>query len=307
MTKHIRKEYVDILTELYPTSTPISEIASRLNISKHTVQIYARKLGLKRQNRTVSNAILPEHAELIKSMYEHGDLDVLSSLVGKSKHAISEWCRRRKLRRQIDASRKGDISTLLDKSLQSFYWLGMLASDGYISKDGHLMFSQGEKDKDVVFAFAEYTKSSVYEFSTCSGYSGITRKVYRVNIKDAVVGRQLRELWGLKDTDQKTYSSITSYFIENEQQAKAFFIGFFDGDGSMQLGSGKLELHSNWLHFLNKLVSFMHFDFEGKINKRGYAIIFIKRNVMRQLKQFIINNNILHNPRKWDFPLLDTH
>lgn len=302
MTKHIKKEYSDVLNELYPTAMPIDEIAEKMKLSKNTVEVYARKLGLSRPKPEPWNSLSEKDERLILDMYEYGDFDELSSLVGRSKHAISEWARKRGIKRQTNDKRKGDISILLNDSLQSFYWLGLLASDGYVSKDGHLMFSQGEKDKEIVESFASYIKSSVYEFKVESGYNIQTRKIYRVNVKDINVGKQIRNLWGMNNTDQKTYSSISSNFLKTKDQAMAFLIGFFDGDG--YLGSnfvGSIEVHSNWLQFLNEICKLVGLDYEGKINKRGYARIYIKKSFMIRLKEFITVNNLTHNHRKWNF------
>jgi DNA-binding transcriptional regulator WhiA len=301
MTKHIKKEYVDTLSELYPTQIPISEIADRMKLSKHTVEVYARKLGLSRPKPEPWNALSEKDERLILDMYEYGDFDELSKLVNKSKHTISEWVRKRGLKRQVNDKRNGDLSILLNESLQSFYWLGLLASDGYVSKDGHLMFSQGEKDKDIVYSFAEYLNSSVYIFEVESGYNLTKRVIYRVNVKDYNVGKSIRTLWGLSDTDQKTYSSISSDFIKSKEQAMAFLIGFFDGDGHKTKDNrGKIEVHSNWLQFLNTLCKLVELDYEGRINKRGFAWIYLSKLFMGNLKQFIDENNLTHNTRKWN-------
>lgn len=302
MTKHIKQEYIDTLSELYPTQIPIAEIANRMGLSSNTVEVYARKLGLSRPKPEPWNALSEKDERLIIDMYEYGDFDELAKLVNKSKHTISEWARRRGLKRQINSKRNGDLSILLNESLQSFYWLGLLASDGYISKDGHLMFSQGEKDKDIGYALAEYLNSNVYIFEVESGYNLTKRVVYRVNVKDYDVGRTIRTMWGLTDTDQKTYSSISSDFIKTKEQAMAFLIGFFDGDGHItKKYDGRIEVHSNWLQFLNTLCRLVELNYEGKINARGYARIIIKGSYIKTLKQFILDNNLVHNKRKWSF------
>lgn len=301
MTKHIKKEYSDVLNELYPTSISIDEIAERMKLSKHTVEVYARKLGLSRPKPEPWNSLSEKDERLILDMYEYGDFDELSQLVGRSKHAISEWARKRGIKRQININRNGDISILLNGSLQSFYWLGLLASDGYVSKDGHLMFSQGEKDKDIVESFALYVNSAVYQFEVESGYNTQPRTLYRVNVKDINAGKEIRNLWGLDDEDQKTYSSISSEFLKTKEQAMAFLIGFFDGDGYLRPNfAGKIEVHSNWLQFLNEICKLVGLDYEGKINNRGYARITIKKSFMLQLKAFIESNNLVHNQRKWN-------
>lgn len=301
MTNHIKEEYRSVLCELYPTSIPIEQIAEKMKLSRNTVEVYARKLGLSRPKPEPWNSLSEKDERLILDMYEYGDFDELSKLVGRSKNTISEWARKRGIKRQINSKRNGDISILLNNSLQSMYWLGLLASDGYISKDGHLMFSQGEKDKDIVESFASYIGSTVYEFEVNSGYNNQSRKIYRVNVKDEIIGKEIRKLWGMSDIDQKTYSSISSEFLKTKEQAMAFLIGFFDGDGCLRSDhAGKIEVHSNWLQFLNEICRLVELNYEGKINNRGYARIIIKKSFMIQLKDFAASNHLAHNQRKWN-------
>lgn len=301
MKRYIKDEVKVVLEKLYPTETPIEDIAKQVNLSVNTLKCYASSLGLSRPKLDSWNK-LPKHEEqaIIKN-YQYGDLDALAKTLGKTKHAITEWARRRGIKRMVVGNRKGDLTPLLDESLQSFYWLGLLASDGYVSKDGHVMFSQGEKDRDIVSKFADYVDSSVYEYITESGYSGNKRTIYRVNVKDKDIGPTIRKMWGMSDDDVKTYSGISSDFIESEDQAKAFLIGFFDGDGHLtRYKGGNLEVHGNWMTFLNNLFAKLNCSSLAKVNKRGYAHAYISVNLMKELKQFIDQHSLVHNERKWN-------
>lgn len=302
MTVNIKKEYREQLIKMYPSSEyTIDQIAEIMGVSRHTVTSYAKKLGLSRPKAESWNKLSESDERMIMENYEYGDFDELSNKIGKSKHAISEWARKRGLVRKIEVRRNGDLSKLLDGSLESCYWHGVLASDGYISKNGHLMFSQGEKDKDVVFSFAKFIDSKVYEFDVESGYKLEKRRIYRVNVSDKKIGKQIREMWGLKDGEQKTYSGMKLDFLDTEDKAKAFFIGMFDGDGYLTKNKiGKIEIHKNWLQCLIELNFKCRFESKIKINKRGFANLFLKKSSMSLLKKFINEFNIPHNPRKWD-------
>lgn len=245
----------------------------------------------------------------IRENYEYGDLNELSKRIKRRKHTISEWARRHGLKRIIktipiknrdNIYRKGDISSLLNGSLQSFYWLGQLASDGYISKNGHLMFSQSEKDKHIVYEFADFVKSNVYIFTGSDGFAKRKSLTYRVNIQDHILGKKIREMWNLKDGQRKTYSSISLDFISTKEEALAFFAGFHDGDGSYyKKGNGKIEIHSSWLKTLNLLCEKCEFLSRAKINKRGYTNLYIKVSDMNDISNFLIEKNIFHNKRKY--------
>lgn len=304
MSCYINTEVEKRLRVMYPSDDyTIQQICDELNYSKSTVMIYASHLGLKRSKK-FKNSLSDIEEKLLRDNYEYGDLEVLSNTLNKSKHAIMELARKRQLRRKVNIQRNGDISILLDGSIQSFYWLGLLASDGYISNTGHLMLSQSGKDKEIIYKFAEYIKGTVYVFDSKSGYNQIPKTYYRVNIMDPVIGKRIRDMWGMEKDSKKTYSSITSDFIKTKNQAIAFLIGFFDGDGSLRNKlSGRIEVHSNWLRFLNELCDKAELDYTGTITNRGYASVWFGKSSMIIMKRFILENAIIHNHRKWAFEL----
>jgi len=301
-----RDASVSLLTRLYlDPSYTVEDIAAILEIKPHSVTNRARKLGLHRPKQKPPHALSDLHEALLKEHYEYGDLDQLSARMNKNKHAIQELARRRGLERKVNYQRQGDLSKLLDGTLESFYWLGYLAADGYIHESGHLMFSQGELDKASVYQFAEYVKSTVYEYNEVGGYNDKTRLVYRVAVLDDVIGKQIRDMWGLQPGDKKTYKAITYSFLETKEQCQAFLVGFFDGDGSLKKTghAGKIEVYSTWLDILTYLMQKCEFACVPKINKRGYADVYINKIYMPTLYQFCKDNQIKPNTRKWS--LLD--
>jgi hypothetical protein len=297
---------VSLLTRLYldPNYT-VADIANILEVKPHTVMNRAQKLGLHRPKQKPPHALSDLHEALLREHYEYGDLDQLCNLMGKNRHAVGELARRRGLYRQVSCHRQGDLTRLIDGSLESFYWLGYLAADGYIHESGHLMFSQGERDKASVYQFADYVKSTVYEYNESGGYNDKLRPTYRVAVLDDIIGKQIRDMWGLQPGDKKTYKAITYSFLETKEQCQAFLVGFFDGDGSLNKAghAGRIEVHSAWLDVLAYLMQKCEFACVPKINKRGYADVYIKKIYMPTLYQFCKDNGIRPNTRKWS--LLD--
>jgi transposase len=304
MTKNIKPFYAQILQDKYPNlSHSVSDIAQELGLSIQTVRLYARMLKINRPKvkHSFPNKLSEEHEKLLAEHYEYGNAEELTQLMGKNRHAISELARKRGLKRKVVDVRKGDISPLLSKTIESFYWLGYLAADGYISTGGHLMFSQGEKDKESVYKFAEYVKSSVYEFTQNGGYKKAPYQTYRVNVLDPVIGKDIRALWGLSPGDKKTYSSI-NFFLEECSQCRAFLIGFFDGDGYLNSANGgKIEVHSSWFNFLVLLAAYAKMEGKTSINKRRYAELRLRKADMAALKAFGLEHNLPVNSRKWNF------
>lgn len=294
---------VDIakLRELYLNPAwSVKQIAEELGISVHTVRAYATRQRWSRKGFPSHRKFKEDLSSYIKANYSTEDWDTLLAVTGQNKHALQEWARKRGLTREVSGHRRGDISVLLSGDLESFYWLGLLAADGYISKEGHLMFSQGEKDKEMVYKFADYTGSNVYEYNGTGSYTNKPQPTFRVNILDAEIGQKIREMWGVKTGQTKTYASISGTFIKTKQQAEAFLIGFFDGDGHLTTtNAGSIEVHSAWLDFLAGLAVRAELTTRPSINKRGYARLSLSGSKMRYLKQFAIDNALPCNSRKW--------
>lgn len=299
--QYIRKNYY---------SNKTSEIAKHLGLATRQVNTYASNCKLKKDPIVIEcgKIINDKHKELIIKNYEYGDLDELSKKTGKSKHTISEWARRHNLKRKIDITRNGSLSNLISGTLESFYWLGFIAADGYIYKNGHLMVSQSEKDKETIYKLSKYLETSVYIFVAKSSYKENPGKTYRVNISDKIIGNKIREMFNVSDTLSKTYTGISLDFIKTKDQAYSFFCGFIDGDGSLTKSkSYKIECHSSWYKtfecLLKKLLinekDFNLRNIERKDKKVTYVNLSVKKAFSEELRKFAKENNIPCSSRKF--------
>lgn len=257
-------------------------------------------------------SILDENSkQLIMREYEYGNFDNLALQIGKSKHAISEWARRHGLKRKINVRRNGDMTPLISNTLISYYWLGFIAADGYISKNGHFMISQSEKDKQQIEKLSKYLNTSIYllnnKMLSKSSFKN-AKNSYRINIYDREIGGIIRQMFGLGPNDQKTYTSISNSFIPKGNKAKAFLIGYLDGDGSMYSCSCNVECYISWLPFLQGLMKKIGKKWDGhykiiirykKSQNKHYCFFKIYSKLSRYLKEFAENNNLPFNDKKW--------
>jgi len=183
------------------------------------------------------------------------------------------------------------------------YWLGFLYADGYIRerKSGSsLEMKLSIKDKHHLELFRESMGSN---HKIVDGFN-------RVKYKGGVSSSHMSSLAMyssrlVESIKSQGFHSRKTFTIEqpniNDELIHHFIRGFFDGDGYMNKDFiGKIEVHSNWLQFLNTLCKLVELDYEGKINTRGYARILIKKSFIKVLKQFIDENNLTHNTRKWN-------
>ena len=296
------KEYIKeyLIANYEKEDTTWEQMCQDLNLKENTIRCYGTRLGLKKF--TVNHNTLPkEEQDLIFEHYEYGDLDWLCKKLNKNKHALNEWARKRGLKRKVSSTRKSDVKFFMIDELETYYWLGVMAADGYFSSKGHIMLSQGEKDKELVESLAEKAEGKVYEYEVQSGYSEKIRKTYRFNSYDKEVCNYIRNLWGLKEIDQKTYTKLNYDFLNTPDKFKAYLIGFCNGDGGFrETGHIKLECHSSVFNFMELINSHFMDNLKPVINKKGYAQIGINKKECIHLKEFLLKHNLPYHARKWD-------
>lgn len=289
----------------------MKDLSEKTQMKIGTIHGWARKRGLKRKAKrtNLKSRLSEEESDLIYLEYPSGDLDILARKLGKNKHAINEWARKRGIKRTIFAGRKGDLKPLFSKTIESFYWLGLIAADGYVSKTGHLMVSQSEKDKETVDKLAIYLKTNVYLVPKQKTGFDSESLVYRVNVADKILGLKLRRMFDIKDDSPKTYTGINLDFIETKDQAAAFLIGYLDGDGSLNKKclSYKVECHKSWYETLKILINKLPLDMQNiglkigfkKSANKDYCQFYVKNSSSRNLVKFAYDNNIPCSSRKF--------
>lgn len=244
-----------------------------------------------------------EKQNLIRQNYEYGNLDELSKTICKNKHAIQEWARKHGLKRKINILRKGNLTKFLDGSLESFYWLGFHAADGYISKNGHFMLSQSKPEH--LQKLAKFLETEIKTIKSGIGYSGKERISYRVAVYDNKIGSQINNMFNIKT--KKTYDRISIDFLDSLDKAKSFLIGYTDGDGYINKSNIKLQCHKNWFEVYKELYikqnknGCMNIYLEyKKSNNDSYSTARITSSYSRELHQFALKNNLPINEVKWN-------
>ena len=149
----------------------------------------------------------------------------------------------------------GNIKKLLYLNKESCYWLGLIATDGYISKCGTLKVSLCINDSKYLSGLSKYLGCNLnyyYKNRFANRFNG-SKGIVRVKVKDYTYGVKLRELFKIKD--KKTYEPISIDFLKNKYQFFCFFIGMIDGDGSIKKnGRGMcIDMYINQYSFLEKL------------------------------------------------------
>ena len=207
-------------------------------------------------------------------------------------------------------TKKYKLIKLLDESLQSYYILGFLFSDGHFDYSHRITLKIQKTDKQIIDQIAEYLhiNDSVVE----------CEKTYGIVCMDTYTSTVLKEKYNIKSN--KTYEPCKIDNIKGDSFI-SFLIGFIDGDGCIgkRFDTGairiSIKLHKSWEYNLNymskelyKICGISKFPKAVDVKQRGNiytSITFGNKHVIRMLKEFIIKNNIFCLNRKWDKIILE--
>ena len=110
------------------------------------------------------------------------------------------------IKRFVNGKRKGKINKLFNNSNESFYWLGLIIADRYISHDGELKVALAIKDYDYLKKLALFLECGINTYPPYKNCKPNSTGICRVKIKDINEGVKLRNL--LRINGKKTYNPI---------------------------------------------------------------------------------------------------
>lgn len=226
------------------------------------------------------------------------------------RHALGEMARRLGANREVEGQRKGTLQPLLEDSPEAWYWIGFIAADGWISKDGQVVVTISEKDKNHLKKFAKFLQTEVGDGGTSKGKWG-KFKMVRVAVQDHVLGQKIKEKYGFKP--QKTSNPPNLSWINSEDKFLAFWAGFIDGDGSFVARKEggcdlKIECHLAWFdlirefeHQIFKILQVHKERVYTRVSPKGYSYLaFGKAEVLRLFRARLVALKVPLLGRKWN-------
>lgn len=214
-----------------------------------------------------------------------------SSIFQKGHNLNDEW-----------VARDNSLDKLIEnKSLETFYWIGFLLTDGSFYNN---RFELGlkEDDVDVLRAFSDYIK-----FKGNIKYRDSV-KSNRIQFNNKPSIEKFMKEYGFNYN--KTYNPCSFEFFKNysKEQITSLLIGIIDGDGNIQENGNiytnviTITAYKLWENFYKELLTFLGIDLHISHRKDSncISIKIYKREYCIALKQFIINNNLFYFSRKWD-------
>ena len=239
---------------------------------------------------------------LIKNYYE-GDKEFLLENISRSWNAIVLKSNQLKLKRSDEFHREGKMSTLLNDTKESFYWVGFLLADGHFFKN-RINLKISNLDLNHLIKFSKFIQ--------CDNIR-VNNQYCSVSVQNKEIFKNLCNKYDIKNT--KTYNppDFNLYKNFNDELLFCLIIGFIDGDGCIKKVhkrkdcSLSIRLHRSWVSNLLFIESFLFDYFKLKKNKilsrvgnDGYAILNISNNkLINLIKKEVVRIGLPFMDRKW--------
>ncbi len=245
-----------------------------------------------------------DKVELLKVIYPVESKEKILELFPQYKwRNLQNIANHLKLKKKFCEIRKGNIENLFNNSNEAFYWLGLIASDGSITKDGTLKVDLIETDKDYLINMSKFLNSSFYLYPKYKNSTENSKGICRVKIKDKIEGKKLREFFNIND--KKTYTSIDLKNVIEKEHFLCFLIGYIDGDGTISEKNyisidGHKNIESLFLIFKERLIEILGFDDFTIFKYKDMVRLNLKITSTKLLNELKNNLEIPYMKRKWD-------
>ena len=181
-----------------------------------------------------------------------------------------------------------------EKTNETLYWLGILATDGCISKDGRVSLSFKTEDEEHLTKFSGYLKSSL---SICRSIhcknGGLMSKV---SFRNKKITETLNN-YGITNNKSFTLKINTEITFD-------FLRGVIDGDGSIDSKRRRIRIVSASREFIEQLSKFLisntinHKVYNFSPKKNLYEICIQQQETLLKLINNLYNNATVFLDRK---------
>jgi intein/homing endonuclease len=254
-----------------------------------------------------------EQEQLIIKLHAEG---LSPTKIGKKLGTYNTTIRRILLRNNITLKNSAEALSIMKSNSfadlsnpDTFYWLGLLATDGCVTKINTVILDLKAEDKHILESYVKYLNSPV-KIVTTTHYTGI--KSFRVGFSDKNI-RETLESYGI--SKRKTLTLDFKLNINFD-----FLRGLIDGDGCVSFMNNKkgirLQIASASDVFINQIQSFLidkgfspiiSINTKGRKNKL-YILSIYKQQELYNLYQCMYYKDglpYLHRKRVKYGPLLE--
>jgi hypothetical protein len=263
--------------------SPIKYLAELVGRTIPSVKNRKKALGITEENLWSEM----EENIIIKYYSNSSSEKLLKLLENRSWSSILAKAKKLKLKRaeyQYSTMRDSNVEILLNESVKTYYYIGLLFADGYFTNK-KIQLNQCMKNKEVVIGFANYIgckniklydevkKVNILGVDTVSNGSAICY------LKDSKVIPLINKKYDInykKGEKTKTYfpPSLSVFNKMSDENFLSFLIGFIDGDGSLYLSKKNsrcitITSHENWKLILKYWIKRLEDIFNVTLSKKA--------------------------------------
>ncbi len=192
--------------------------------------------------------------------------------------------------------RKFDLSFLLAENNESFYWVGLLFADGYIT-NREISLCLHKKDRILIDKFRILCKNPNINIKGDS---------LRIAIRDKTQVKKFVDKFNI--ICPKTYNPIVFNNIKKYSNSLLYslLIGLIDGDGNISSSIKYktyaicLTFHENWLNFYKKLLKRLNIPFNYMIRNNICSLRIARKKEIIKVYNNMLDLNITYLERKWN-------
>lgn len=247
-----------------------------------------------------------EENKLLIDNYQLSKQELLRLFPDRTAASVNIQASKLGLRKQRNEYCQSDLSVLLEDNQLSYYWIGFLLADGHFTQT-RLLVTLCKKDKPHLEKLAKFLSIPTVK----NIFQRVVNKKYPCCIirpQDKFYVPRIKQKFNIQNN--KTVSPPASSILPTDSKLLlSLFIGFIDGDGSINKQPGarktsiiRIQIHANWLSFLLEIYSRLNLTCaKPYINNRGYAQWNIcNKELQQKLRKHILNYQLPVLRRKWD-------
>jgi len=289
MRKSWTKEEDAFLFKNY-SSREKSFLINTLKRSWSSIQCRSARLKIKKININIKgrevSAWNQEEIYFLKNNYQNTSKKEIMFILNRTWSSIQNKAFLLNIKRNV---LNCNIKNLVNKSCESFYWLGFIMADGHFSKGKQIQINLAKKDLNHLQKFANFVE-----------YNNVLTKP-SLYVGYGTIETTLNEM--LSISNNKTYKPCNLKQLSGKDFF-SFIIGFIDGDGSIsKRGHLAIKCHKSWQNNIDYMLKFLSekFYYSCKINSEGLCLGCISNfETMRRVKLKCNELNLPILNRKWD-------
>lgn len=204
------------------------------------------------------------------------------------------------------------VQLLLNNTCESFYWIGFILADGWVSGDEYptrLGISLSMKDEQHLSKLGTYINVPLWYNTKTTNFKENYEYVSLL-VNDYINVPIICDKFNINKNKTNAPPDCSNYNFEDDLFL-SLIIGYIDGDGSISKRKEKhiisVQTKYAWLSNLQLFLETIHrmrktkHKSKARVNNRNHAYICITKNdTIAFLKDFAIKKRLPYMSRKWD-------